>query len=618
MLSRRAELLISGFGLAILFSGFLNSSSRSLQGQEPIPTASAKATVPIGTKIAPFQLKDIRYLPRSLNELGEAKYYVLTFLTTSCPVAQRSVPTLLRLNQEFRSQGVRFVAVNVGVEDTIRDMAKQALDYQIDIPMLKDFGGVVAQKLGVTRTPEVVILDEHRVLRYRGRIDDRYRLGGFRSEPTRSDLKEALIDLLAGTDVRVSETPVDGCLITFLEQPLPKKEITYAEHVAPILRKHCVECHRPETAAPFALLTYEQAASRANTLAEVVKEERMPPWYASPAHGQFVNYRGLSDKEKQQIIDWVRQGKPVGDLAKLPPLPEEIAHPKSKWLIGDPDLVLSVSEHELPAEGEVAYKYVFLPYLFTEDTWIQDLQILPDNPRVVHHANLAYLVVGEGFKMNNFITGYVPGGEPMHLTDNIGFKIPKRSIIGIQIHYVTTGKPERCQIKIGLRYAREVVRKQLRFKLIADYRFAIPPEAPAHRVQARRQLEADAIGVGMFVHMHLRGRDMTFLAHRPDENKPEVLLVVPNYSFDWQMPYRWAKNSMRFPKGTYIECIAHYDNSPFNPYNPNPKATVRDGQQTKDEMMNGFFFYTHAQEDLNLTIDPKTGHVSKSTTSVKP
>jgi hypothetical protein len=106
--------------------------------------------------------------------------------------------------------------------------------------------------------------------------------------------------------------------------------------------------------------------------------------------------------------------------------------------------------------------------------------------------------------------------------------------------------------------------------------------------------------------MHLRGRDMTFVAHYPD-GKVENLLLVPNYSFDWQMPYRFEPGKKIFPKGTRLEAVAHYDNSAFNPYNPNPKATVKEGPQTRDEMMNGFVFYTDANERLGLDIDPKTG-----------
>jgi hypothetical protein len=114
------------------------------------------------------------------------------------------------------------------------------------------------------------------------------------------------------------------------------------------------------------------------------------------------------------------------------------------------------------------------------------------------------------------------------------------------------------------------------------------------------------IGVGMFSHMHLRGKDMTFAAHTPD-GKKDTLLVIANYNFEWQIPYRWEPGKKRFAKGTRLECVAHYDNSPFNPYNPDPKATVRNGPQTHNEMMYGFFFYTHADEKLNLRVDPKTG-----------
>jgi hypothetical protein len=108
--------------------------------------------------------------------------------------------------------------------------------------------------------------------------------------------------------------------------------------------------------------------------------------------------------------------------------------------------------------------------------------------------------------------------------------------------------------------------------------------------------------------MHVRGKDMVFRALHPD-GKQETLLAVPNYNFDWQMPYRWAAGAQRFPRGTRIECVAHYDNSTFNPYNPDATATVREGQQTTEEMMYGFFFYTDDAEDLQLRVDPQTGRV---------
>jgi hypothetical protein len=221
---------------------------------------------------------------------------------------------------------------------------------------------------------------------------------------------------------------------------------------------------------------------------------------------------------------------------------------------------------------------------------------------------MAYGSLKEGFKQANFITGFVPGGAPMVLEDGVAFKIPKGSSLALQIHYVTTGKEEKCRISVGLKYAHGVVQKQLRFTLFVDTKFAIPPEAPAHPVKVSKVLEHDILGLGLFAHMHLRGKDMTFNAYYPD-GKSETLLVIPNYSFNWQIPYVWEPGKMRLPKGTRVECIAHYDNSPFNPFNPNPLTTVKDGPQTYHEMMNGFMFYTHADEKLNLEIDPKSGKV---------
>src|SRR5207249_4581375 len=101
-------------------------------------------------------------------------------------------------------------------------------------PVGKDFEGDAAMALGATRTPEAIVLDGERRLRYRGRIDGQVRLGGARPTAEREDLKEALDDLLAGREVRVTETPVDGCLIEFdalgaLPAAAPK-DVTYSEH----------------------------------------------------------------------------------------------------------------------------------------------------------------------------------------------------------------------------------------------------------------------------------------------------------------------------------------------------------------------------------------------------
>jgi thiol-disulfide isomerase/thioredoxin/mono/diheme cytochrome c family protein len=565
-------------------------------------SAQSQDVPKFGEPVGKLKFTDIRSLPRTLDDFGAKKAYVLVFTNTSCPVAQRYLPTLQALDRQYRDKGVQFVAVNAAEEDTVVAMATQAVRHDVEFPFVKDFDGSCARALGVRRTPEAVVLDAEKRLRYRGRIDDQYRLGGVRRTPTSHDLKAAIEAVLAERKVMTPETEVDGCPITFPTTRKPP-EVTYAEHVAPILQKHCWQCHQPGGSAPFSLTSPRHVIARSEAIAEVVADGRMPPWFASHEFGPFVNRRGLSDEERTTVIDWVRSGAAPGDLTKAPAPPTEAP---GKWLIGTPDLVLQSSEFELPARGDIPYKYAILPHVFAEDTWVQGVQITSNNSTVLHHCSLGFARLGGGFDESNFVTGYVPGGEPMDLDRGTAFCIPKGVVLGLQIHFVSTGKPEKCRVSVGIRYPREVVQKRLRNIQLTNKTFAIPPGAPAHKVFASRVLDSDVIGVGLFSHMHLRGKDMTFTAHLPDGTR-DTLLVIANYNFSWQVPYRWEPGKKRLPKGTRLECIAHYDNSPFNPYNPDPRATVRNGPQTHQEMMFGFFFYTNADEQLGLRIDTATG-----------
>ena len=116
-------------------------------------------TVKIGDTVKSLKFKDIRYLPRSLEELGEHKAIVFAFLNTTCPLAQRYLPRLKSLHEVYGNQGVQFVAVNVGAADSIQDMAAHALEHDALFPFVKDVSGQCVKALGVQRTPEVAVLD---------------------------------------------------------------------------------------------------------------------------------------------------------------------------------------------------------------------------------------------------------------------------------------------------------------------------------------------------------------------------------------------------------------------------------------------------------------------------
>src|ERR1051325_5649101 len=142
----------------------------------------AQEPAKMGEVAGSLKFTDIRYLPRTLDDFGPKKAYVLVFTNTSCPLVQRYYPTLQALSKEYAGKDVQLVGVNSSDEDTIVAMATQAIKFDVDFPFVKDFGGFCARKLGVRRTPEAVILDSEKRLCYRGRIDDQYRLSGTRKE----------------------------------------------------------------------------------------------------------------------------------------------------------------------------------------------------------------------------------------------------------------------------------------------------------------------------------------------------------------------------------------------------------------------------------------------------
>src|SRR5271154_2212769 len=113
---------------------------------------------------------------------------------------------------------------------------------------------------------------------------------------------------------------------------------TFNKDIAPILYKNCATCHRPGEVAPFALLTYQDAAKRAKLIATVTEKRYMPPWKAEPGHGSFQNERRLTDQQIATLGEWAANGAPEGDPAAKP-TPPVFAE---GWQAGQPEKVFTL------------------------------------------------------------------------------------------------------------------------------------------------------------------------------------------------------------------------------------------------------------------------------------
>ncbi|MEM7387923.1 MAG: cytochrome c, partial [Verrucomicrobiota bacterium] len=111
-------------------------------------------------------------------------------------------------------------------------------------------------------------------------------------------------------------------------------EVTFSEHISPILYNNCTVCHREGEIGPFPLTSYEEAAAYAESILDVIEDDTMPPWPPDRAFSRLVGERGLTDEQDQLITDWVLAGAPQGDPEKEAPLPD---FPEGS-VLGEPDL----------------------------------------------------------------------------------------------------------------------------------------------------------------------------------------------------------------------------------------------------------------------------------------
>ena len=560
----------------------------------------------LGKPIANFELADFRGQPWSLAAVKDKPIIVVAFLGIECPLMQQYAPRLQQLHEQFADKGVELVVINSNQQDTLSELGHFAKHHSLKFPLLKDPANKVADQFHAERTPEVFVLDKERKVRYHGRIDDQFGVGVSRVKPQRLDLSVAIEELLAGKPVSVAETEPTGCFIGKILRPTGNVTVTYSKHIAPILNEHCVRCHRPGEIGPFALTNYEESVGWAEMMAEVIEQQRMPPWHANPKHGHFANDARLTDEQKQLIYRWVDEGAAEGDRKDLPPAPKFTAG----WQIGEPDQIVYMSEKdsEIPATGEVKYRYFFVDPKFTEDKWIQAAECRPGNPAIVHHIIVATRD-GTGRGNDDLDSGWLaataPGAKPMILPPGLAKKVPAGSKFIFQMHYTPNGKATTDRSCIGLKFADPATVKKIVATDKASFHFfAIPPGAEAHKVEASHAFRQDTLVYAFFPHMHVRGKAFRYTAIFPDGRK-EILLDIPRYDFNWQNTYELAE-PLRMPAGAKMHCEAWYDNSVNNPANPDPKKTVRWGDQTWEEMMIGYFSASLADQDLTKVVPRRT------------
>jgi Flp pilus assembly protein TadD/mono/diheme cytochrome c family protein len=397
---------------------------------------------------------------------------------------------------------------------------------------------------------------------------------------------------------------------------------TFNKDIAPILFANCTGCHRPGQGAPFTLLSYADAKSRADEIAHATTTRYMPPWLPDPGQPAFVGERRLSPEQIETIRRWAERGAAEGEARDLPAAPRI----DTAWQLGTPDLVLTPAKAYAlkldPAGGDVFRNLVIRTGLDT-DRFVRAVEFQPGGAPV-HHAVLHLDRTAAsrqrdgadgrpGFdgmggpgtqEPDGHFVGWAPGRGPILSADGMAWRLSRGTDFVLELHLIPGATPIDVQPKVALFFSGAPSAKSpLMFKMGSNA-IDIPAGATDYAITDRYVLPADVDLLSLYPHAHFLGKEMSVSATLPDGSK-RSLLHIRQWSFHWQQDYQLV-TPLALPRGTAIEMRFTYDNSDRNPDNPHhPPVRVEAGQRSTDEMGNLLLqLVPHGDADrLQLTRD---------------
>jgi hypothetical protein len=542
-----------------------------------------------------FQLVDQNRDAHHLYYHADAPAIVIMTTGNGCPIARLAGPMLQEIRDQYADQGVEFFLLNANTQDT-RDAVRQEAElFGIDLPILMDETQLIAESLGVERTGEVFVIEPSKgwEVVYHGPIDDRLTYERQREVANETWLIDALDSVLAGEEVEVAEVQDSpGCLINFLnDDPEVHAQISYSHDVAPVLSENCATCHAPGGIGPFAMDSYETVRGYAPMIREVIRTDRMPPYFPDAHEGVAIqNDNELTTAEIQTIVHWIEAGAERGEGPDY--LAEHFA-PVEEWPLGTPDYIVEIPAFTIPASGIIEYQNPVVANTLEEGVWLRATHVRPGSLQGVHHVTSGYIPPRgdaaaeldpiEQNLPSGSVGSYTPGQNPQPFADQVGTYLAPGGSFRFSMHYTTFGREEVDHTQVGLYFHDEPPMYIKRSSVIGDSTFAIPPGDAEYVETSYMVFPADAEIYTLYPHAHYRGKHVELTIRYPDGSE-EVLLSLPKYDFNWQRDYDPVE-PIQVPAGSRLIVEWTYDNSEGNWANPNAQATVLPGDQTFEEMM---------------------------------
>jgi hypothetical protein len=508
----------------------------------------------------------------------------------------QAVADYARLQAAFDAQGIEFMMINP-LGESREAIRQQAENLGVTVPVLIDDAQVIADAMGIDKSGETFLYDPRSFeVIFRGPV---------------TALEGALAEVVAGSAVSSPVVAMPGADVSYPAMAQHVADgISYTQDIAPIIAENCATCHREGGIAPFAMNSHAMVQGWSPMIREVLMTKRMPPGQLDPHVGNFSNDYVLDVADQQKLVQWIEAGAQNDGGAD--PL-AALTWPESKWAFGEPDLIVKVPPQTIPATGVLDYITVMVPFEgLDRDRWVRASQYMPGDRTVLHHTLNSVIAPGE--RPRNFlaasdpnvahITPYIPGAEP-HVEDpNTGGLLKAGSMLGLQLHYTTTGRETVDASEIGIWFYPDDQVPEERQSGACACIFPggwtnIPPYEPHFEQQQSITIEQDAYLQSFLPHMHFRGKSMKFAAHYPD-GKVEELINIAHYNYNWQIDYKLVEPKF-VPAGTKIVATGAYDNSTQNKANPDPARSVPWGDQSWDEMFFGAVRWKNVDQSMFMS-----------------
>ncbi len=388
------------------------------------------------------------------------------------------------------------------------------------------------------------------------------------------------------------------------------EDITYADHIAPILQRSCVQCHRPGGGGPMTFMSYDEVRPWAPVIMyrTAIRDRMgaMPPWYIEKDIGitdGFESDYSLSDLDLAMIQAWAQNGAPRGNPANEPP--PMVFTPSDEWTLGEPDLILVGPDQTRPAIGPDWWGDIGLvPTGLTEDRYVQSIEVKEFNDipadagtstvggrYIFHHMTYSSGVLSED---GTYVLPDTRVGWPIHevgrnadvFPDSAGRLLQANSALHLgAAHLHSNGRETTGHLEFGIKffprgYEPKYTTRGPRTGNGID--LDVLPGRPNQELRNSVILQEHTKIMAFEPHLHAPGVRMCLEAIWGHNI---FTLNCVGYDHNWVKQYIYKEDKAPLlPKGTILQTIAYMDTSAANPNLADPRNWAGGGRRSVSNM----------------------------------